>query len=55
MFLCSKCHAKERCTDFHFVRAYGRCEDCGKTDDCVDCKFYRHRPVQRTTKKKEGA
>ena len=39
MFLCSKCHVDyPNC--FHFSGSHGRCEECGKTGDCVDCHGY---------------
>ena len=37
-FLCNECHKASGCTFPHMVPSYGRCESCGKTGDCVDCK-----------------
>lgn len=38
MLLCNKCHRDRGCV--HFVGSYGRCEGCGKTAACVDCKVH---------------
>lgn len=42
MFLCEKCHDNPNC--LHAGRSYGRCEDCGKTRDTVDCTAYKTPP-----------
>lgn len=43
MFLCPDCHnANGGC--LHFSSSYGKCEDCGKTADCIDCKSHKTKP-----------
>jgi hypothetical protein len=38
MFLCSKCHKFATCD--HRTGSVGRCEGCGETAPCVDCRVH---------------
>ena len=41
MFLCNKCHKDnliKKCKIFHLFESFGKCEICGKTEICIECK-----------------
>ncbi len=46
MFMCEKCHDKDKACNWefgmHFSKSYGACEICRKTGGCVDCKAYKY-------------
>jgi len=45
MFLCDKCHNEAN----HLIpfQSFGRCEDCGRTATCIDCKRVGCKPPVR--------
>lgn len=43
MFLCGSCHKEDEkygCPG-HLFKSRGKCETCGKSADCVNCRFYK--------------
>jgi hypothetical protein len=57
MFMCEKCHEKDKNCNwpmFLHMQSYGRCEICGKTEGCADCKAYKYaapKPKKKEAKK----
>lgn len=55
MFVCDDCH-DERCGYTiieEMMRSGGRCEGCGKSAACLDCKGYRYLPPRTVIQEEE--
>jgi hypothetical protein len=52
VFLCDKCHSKT-CNCWALSRSLGPCENCRKTNVCIDCRGGS--PIARPKPKKKPA